>query len=421
MATLPEASVDAVVTDPPYHLTTGKRGGSGQASENLASPAGRSRAGTGFMGKAWDGGDIAHDPATWAAVLRLCKPGAHLLAFGGTRTYHRLACAIEDAGFEIRDQIGWAFGSGFPKSLNLDGEHAGWGTALKPAWEPIVLARKPLDGTVAENVGKHGTGAMNIDGCRVDVSDGEYARNFSGDRGHEGTRDKADRGATDMRMGGGKRPLRVVDPKSSADGNVYGDGIGNGSRAAGTTSLGRWPANLLHDGSPEVLSCFPSTSSGKMKPTHTEAPRAVYGQNASGGYTTMETYGDAGSAARFFYCAKADREDRDDGLAGLVKRKVLIGAAGHKINPMTGMPVVDVPRSNQHPTVKPTDLMRWLCRLVTPVGGTVLDPFAGSGSTGRGALLEGFGFVGIEREAEYVEIARARIAVAAGLFSQESA
>ena len=160
---LADCSIDSCVTDPPYHLTSGKKGGTGLASVNLESPYGRARVTTGFMGMTWDGGDIAHDPAMWAEVLRVLNPGAYLLAFGGTRTYHRLACAIEDAGFEIRDQIGWVFGSGFPKSHN-----GPWGgTALKPAWEPIVMARKPLIGTVAANVQQYGTGGLNIDACRV--------------------------------------------------------------------------------------------------------------------------------------------------------------------------------------------------------------------------------------------------------------
>ncbi len=161
-------SIDSVVTDPPYALTTGKKGGSGPKSVNLESPYGRARITTGFMGKAWDNGDTAFDPAFWADVLRVLKPGGHVLSFGGTRTYHRMACAIEDAGFEIRDQIGWLYGSGFPKSSNQDGEWEGWGTALKPAWEPIVVARKPLIGTVAGNLIAYGVGALNIDGCRVE-------------------------------------------------------------------------------------------------------------------------------------------------------------------------------------------------------------------------------------------------------------
>lgn len=391
MRTLAESSIDAVVTDPPYHLTTGKRGGSGPASICLDTPAGRARIGTGFMGKAWDGGDIAHRPEVWAEALRLCKPGAHLLAFGGTRTYHRLVCAVEDAGWEIRDQIGWAFGSGFPKSLNLDGQWDGWGTALKPGWEPIVLARKPLVGTVAANVEKHGTGALNIDGCRVPTDEslqGSTVRN-------------------DMRGG------RFAAGHKPNPGDI---------EAYEQNTRGRWPANLIHDGSPEVLACFPQTASGKMRPTHTTAGagRAIYGQDAEAGYVTMETYGDAGSAARFFYVPKADREDRNVGLEGRSEQP-LNWSSGDK-NPGS-FQSANTKRSaqNHHPTVKPTDLMRYLCRLITPPGGTVLDPFTGSGSTGRGALLEGFGFVGIEREDEYVEIARLRIAEASGLFSQETA
>jgi len=390
LKTLADSSIDAVVTDPPYHLTSNKAGGSGAKSLNTSSPAGRARIGTGFMGKAWDGGDIAHDPELWAEVLRVAKPGAHLLAFGGTRTYHRLACAIEDAGWEVRDCIAWLYGSGFPKSLNLEGQWGGWGTALKPAMEPIVVARKPLIGTVAENMQEHGVGALNIDGCRISTCEslqGSTVRN-------------------DIRGG------RYASGHKANQGD-----IGEYQQSPN----GRWPANVIHDGSAEVVDHFPLTSSGKMRPTHTTAGRTVFGQNTDGGYTTMETYGDSGSAARFFYVPKADREDRDDGLHGTAKEVALIGAAGHKINPMTGRPVVDIPRCNSHPTVKPTDLMRYLCRLVTPPGGIVLDPFMGSGSTGRGASIEGLGFIGIEQDAGYCEIARKRIAAVGSLWTREQA
>lgn len=372
---LSDASIDACVTDPPYHLTTGKKGGSGPASVNLDSPYGRARVGTGFMGMTWDGGDVAMQPATWAEVLRVLKPGAYLLAFGGTRTYHRLACAVEDAGFEIRDQLGWVFGSGFPKGTDkakIPEAWRGWNTALKPAWEPILLARKPMDGTLAENLQRHGCGALNIDGCRI------------------------------------------------------GDG----------DALGRWPANVIHDGSEEVLEHFPEAPGQLADASSSSSSRKtqnVYGAMKRGNGRDGDSEnrglvgfkmrpgarrGDAGSAARFFYCAKADRGDRDDGLSGF---SLVRSSDRTKENGSGG----DNPRNrtnesqrNHHPTVKPTDLMRHLCRLVTPGEGTVLDPFMGSGSTGRGALIEGFSFVGIEQDPNYAEIARARIKATSPMFAE---
>lgn len=304
---IPDNSVDSIVTDPPYGLS--------------------------FMGKKWDY-DVP-EQAIWEECLRVLKPGGHLLAFAGTRTQHRMAVRIEDAGFEIRDMIAWVYGSGFPKSLDVSkaidkaagavrevigkaqwsnsaahfvpGEDhtarvtlditapatdaarkwEGWGTALKPALEPITVARKPFKGAVADNVLTHSTGALNIDGCRIE----------------------------------------------------------GGSKCDGITTSGRWPANLIHDGSAEVDDSI-------------------------------------GSASRFFYCAKTSRKDRGEG--------------------------------NNHPTVKPTDLMAYLCRLVTPPGGVVLDPFMGSGSTGKAAVREGFRFIGIEMDADYLAIAEARIAHEAG-------
>lgn len=359
LPTLEAGSVDAVVTDPPYHLTTGKRGGAGEASVNPDS-AGRSMVTTGFMGKKWDGGDVAFRPETWAAVLRVMKPGAYLLAFGGTRTYHRLACAIEDGGFEIRDQLAWVYGSGFPKGTDkakIPAEWQGWNTALKPAWEPIVLARKPMIGTLAENLQAHGCGALNVDGCRI-----------------------ATNGETITCIQGGK------------NGGGFNIGSSDGSRSTQFESspLGRWPANLMHDGSEEVLEHFPDAPGQQADLTGSEPSRPalnVYGDFPAPRVALAR--GDAGSAARFFYCPKADREDREHGMDGVEKKPLL---------------------RNHHPTVKPTELMRWLVRLVTPPGGVVLDPFAGSGSTGRAALLERMGFVGIELEDEYAAIARARIA-----------
>lgn len=406
LADIPEASVDSVVTDPPYHLTTGKPGGSGVASDNPNSPAGRSRIGTGFMGKAWDGGDIAFDPATWVAIMRVLKPGGHLVAFGAPRNYHRLAVAIEDAGFEIRDCLQWIFGSGFPKSLDISkaidkaagatrekvatgapvkrmipgadqnkegwektngrkyvpgieraatadaAKWEGWGTALKPAYEPILLARKPLDGTNAENVLRHGVGGLNIDGCRVNAPDGVPKFN--------------------------KRNEPAVS-------ETLGNGL-NGSNRTGEmdTLTGRWPANIIHDGSEEVLAAFPDAP-GAFASVRGDEPstsaRYVFG-GLAGRHAPREKIGDSGSAARFFYSAKADSDDR-------------IGS--------------------KHPTVKPIDLMRWLVRLVTPPGGTILDPFAGTGTTGEAAFYEGFNAILIEREPEYqADIARRMKLILAG-------
>jgi site-specific DNA-methyltransferase (adenine-specific) len=315
-----------VVTDPPYGLS--------------------------FMGKAWDY-DVP-SAKVWCEVLRVLKPGGHLLAFAGTRTQHRMAVQIEDAGFEIRDMIAWVYGSGFPKSRNLDGEWQGWGTALKPALEPITVARKPLVATVAGNVELFGTGAINVDGCRVSAA-GEDFSNVKG------------------------RPLMKINNRRTDEESLNGAAQQEALRKL--KELGRWPANLIHDGSDDVVGLFPqSTSTGGSGPASknwTGDGRTVgaWCKGATGGF------GDSGSAARFFYCAKASKADRGDG--------------------------------NSHPTVKPTELMRYLCRLVTPPGGVVLDPFMGSGSTGKAAVLEGFRFIGIEREAEYLEIARGRIEVPA--------
>lgn len=308
---LPDGSVDACVTDPPYGLS--------------------------FMGKAWDydvpGAEV------WREVLRVLKPGGHLLAFAGTRTQHRMAVQIEDAGFEIRDLIAWVYGSGFPKSRNLDGDWQGWGTALKPALEPITVARKPLVGTVAANVLRHGTGAINVDGCRVETEE------FLGRLNHSPSTFNA------------KNTTPLVD---------------------NSTGKGRWPANLIHDGSEEVVGLFPVQDGRVGMKQHGSGTNAVYGKFERSEMSIGNAGAkDSGSAARFFYCAKASKADR--------------GA------------------DNVHPTVKPTELMRYLCRLVTPPGGVVLDPFMGSGSTGKAAVLEGFRFIGIEREVEYLEIARGRM------------
>ena len=380
MAAMDACSVDAIVTDPPYHLTTGKKGGTGEASVNLESPYGRARITTGFMGKAWDGGDIAHDPAVWIAALRVAKPGAYLLAFGGTRTFHRLAVAIEDAGWEIRDTVMWVYGSGFPKSHN-----GPWGgTALKPAWEPIIVARKPLAGTVAANVQQYGTGGLNIDGCRVAHSE-------------------------DCNMMAAQQSPGEFCRQAARRGDVLE-----------LKPEGRWPANLIHDGSEEVVSLFP-TEAGAAAPVHRRGSdkfRNSYGAFAGDVDEQGSTFhGDTRSAARFFYCAKADRFDRNDGLEGREK-KPLNWSSGTQSPGTFQAPGTDRTSENHHPTVKPTDLMRYLCKLVTPKGGTVLDPFMGSGSTLKAAELEGFSAIGIEIDPEYCEIARNRIASDAPLFAE---
>ena len=320
---VPDNHFDSVVCDPPYHLTSVVKrfGAENAAPAQFGTDGAYARASKGFMGKTWDGGDVAFRVEVWAEVWRVLKPGGYVLAFSGTRTYHRMAVAIEDAGFEIRDQIQWLYGSGFPKSHNLGDEWEGYGTALKPANEPICVARKPLEGTVAQNVLKWGVGAMNIDGCRV-----------SGEpwKAHRATGLASVKFFTE-----GDAP--EIDKESHA--------------------LGRWPANILHDGSDEVLAGFPD-SAGQLAPVGPQhGPRLSV--NTYGDYGPREDFqprNDSGSAARFFYTAKASRTER----------------AG-----------------STHPTVKPISLMRYLVRLVTPPGGFVLDPFAGSGTTGEAAYLEG--------------------------------
>lgn len=375
---IPDNSIDACVTDPPYHLVSiVKRFGAENAKPALSSSQRRfaktgyaysidgegkptpdqyGRLSKGFMGKEWDGGDIAFRPEIWMEVLRVLKPGAHILSFGGTRTYHRMACAIEDAGFEIRDCIQWLYGSGFPKSHNVGrklDEWDGWGTALKPACELIVLARKPLIGTVAENVLGHGTGALNIDGCRVAI----------------------DESVDDPRLGGNGDWSSDKMAKNVYEGGYAGVRVGS-------SPLGRWPANLIHDGSSEVADLFP-VSDGQQgdlignNKWERSSPNGIYGK--MGPASDFIRRGDGGSAARFFYTAKADADDR-------------IGS--------------------KHPTIKPLDLIQYLIRLITPKGGIVLDPFAGSGTAGEAAWREGMRAVLIEREKEYQEDIRRRMSLA---------
>ncbi|HDS1582002.1 TPA: site-specific DNA-methyltransferase [Stenotrophomonas maltophilia] len=349
MRGMADNSVDALVTDPPYGLS--------------------------FMGKRWDY-DV---PSTeiWAECLRVLKPGGHLLAFAGTRTQHRMAVRIEDAGFEIRDMIAWVYGSGFPKSHN-----GPWGgTALKPALEPITLARKPLASTVEGNWRVHGTGALNIESCRVQTHESLFGGAYS--------------------AGG-----RSVSPAMSPTGmNRAGACVGTEYQQP----TGRWPANLIHDGSAEVLAAFPAApgQQGDLRGhSRDRVSLGIYGD--MGAARDAIARADSGSAARFFYCAKATREDRNDGLDSGQAPAVSAGAT------MRDRETANWPErnGNHHPTVKPTDLMRYLCRLVTPAGGLVLDPFMGSGSTGKAAVLEGFQFVGIEQDPVYAAIAEARIRVA---------
>lgn len=477
MASLPDASVDAVVTDPPYDLTAGKKGGTGEASADLSTPYGRARisAGGGFMGQQWDATGVAFDPATWREAFRVLKPGGHLLAFGGTRTWHRLAVAVEDAGFEVRDSIAWLYGSGFPKSLDVSkaidkangrqfedryalGRHIrerrealgltraavnawfgyrdgcehwerqdpsgarvptladwavirerlglsdtylalvereeaerekvgsgksgctagmqllgpsgiaggeyditapatpaaqqwqGWGTALKPAFEPVVVARKPLVGTVAANVLAHGTGALNIDACRIGDAGGGTRCNNRGESG-------------------------VCKGHPSANTSL-GGGV---MRHAAESTAGRWPTNVLLDGSQaDALDRQSGTSVSRIGKSRGADAGDGWGMTATGA-----EYDDQGGASRFFptfrYEAKAPADER---------------------------PRID---GGARPTVKPLDLMRWLVRLVTPPGGVVLEPFAGSGTTAEACVIEGFRCIAIEREAAYLPLIEARL------------
>lgn len=332
----------------------------------------------------------------WASEMyRILKPGAYIASFGSTRTYHRMAAGIEDAGFEIRDQLAWVFGSGFPKSKNLGGDREGWGTALKPGWEPICLGRKPLSGTVAETVAEFGTGAINIAGCRVPVD-----------------------AAVDAAQ------LRSMERSQRTTGDGWGMSTVSGGECAVVRPDGRWPANLCHDGSDEVLAGFPKAAGAQAAVTGEEPSAAADGTRCfhkfartANSQPRIET---DESAARFFYCAKASRADRNAGCENM-PQKQLLWSSGTQNTGSFQSENTDRNVSNFHPTVKPTALMRWLCRLITPPGGRIIDSLMGSGSTGRGAVLEGFSFMGIEREAPYFSIAQARIAEASGeLFSSGS-
>ena len=336
LKTIPDNSVDAVITDPPYGLS--------------------------FMGKKWDY-DVP-SVEVWTECFRVLKPGGHLLSFAGSRTYHRMAVRIEDAGFEIRDQIMWVYGSGFPKSHNIgkaidkmDIEHDydGYGTALKPAHEPIVMARKPLsEKSIAENVMKHGTGGINIDGSRIEMKDKE---NINFDRPR--VREKKD-WVYDLGM-------KWEDPNIKE----YNE-------------QGRFPANIIFDEEAGQLLDEQSgvkQSSKRTSKYNKDTEHTNTYTPAKSDYRDDNTYADKGGASRFFYCPKAAKKDRSEGIELI----------------------------NNHPTVKPTDLMRYLINLITPQNGTILDPFMGSGSTGKAAVRCGVNFIGIEKEQEYMDIASARI------------
>ena len=378
LPTLSEASVDACVTDPPYDLTSGKKGGSGAASVNLDSPYGRARIGTGngaggFMGHKWDGTGVAFKVETWREVYRVLKPGAHLLAFGAPRTFHRMTCAIEDAGFEIRDCLSWLYGQGFPKSLNVGD---GRGTALKPAWEPVVMGRKPLSGTVAANVSAFGTGALNIDAGRVGADDTRRVK--EGGRGQFPHEDDA------------------WEPKTVTVGS----------------ESGRWPANVALD---EAAASMLDEQSGTLR-RNSDKFRSGDGAFKGTAENPEGIGASSGGAARFFYVAKPSRSERDEGIYTDERDYEHSGPRGHAANGDGSPRPRPRPRRNTHPTIKPVELMRWLVRLVTPEGGTVLDPFMGSGTTGMACAFELRPFIGVEREADYIQIAERRIASCAPLF-----
>lgn len=382
MAAMEEASVDSICTDPPYGLSS--EPDCAEVLTHWLAGDDYEHTGNGFMGNSWD--SFVPGPATWKEAYRVLKPGGFLLAFFGTRTYDLGVIAIRLAGFEVRDMVHWLYGSGFPKGGNRDGK----GTCLKPAHEPIVLARKPFKGSVAKNEAKHRTGALNIDACRIHADDAQ---------GGAYTVKRLKPGATLEKTGGNWRP---------DDGVAY----------HGEMKPGRWPANVVHDGSEEVLEGFPHTTSGLMKAGTRRAaqdhPGSVCFGTFGGDEAASDTYADSGSAARFFYCAKASKVDRDEGLDQFAPQQFVQfqtgnGESGAASSLSEGR---DTQYRNIHPTVKPEALMRWLVRLITPPGGLVLDPFTGSGSTGKAAVLEGLGFLGCELTEEYLPIARARITAA---------
>ena len=449
------SSIDSIVTDPPYGLTTivDRFGKEGSAPAKEGTDGSFARLSRGFMGKEWDGSGVEYNVDAWRKCYTVLKPGGYLLAFGGTRTFHRIACAIEDAGFEIRDTILWLYGSGFPKSLNIglaidkkngvdnrtgeirtDGkatnsgsgcyncntegensmqrefeervaqnEWAGWGTALKPAYEPIIVARKPCEGSCVDNVLTYGVGGINIDDCRIPTE--EEISNHS-------------RSA-----------------ESAISKGIFGNSAEQETHQTEGQQLGRYPSNvvLTYDTTDfnEVCGGMPvSGQNGTISREYDRNVHIIYGKYEK--ITPFQSYEDSGSASRYYYCAKASGKDRDEGLEAFATKPTgelqggrQEGSAGSimqnadgttRVNPYAG---TGAPKKNTHPTVKPCELMQYLVRLVTPKGGTVLDPFNGSGSTGKACMYENrerqadYKYIGIELTAEYLPIADARISVIA--------
>ena len=415
---MPDNSVDSIVTDPPYGLS--KEPDMAEVLRHWLAGDDYQHKGGGFMGKTWD--SFVPGPAIWKECWRVLKPGGHLLAFFGSRTYDMGTLAIRLAGFEIRDMGGWLYGSGFPKSHNLEGDWEGWGSALKPAHEPIAFARKPFKGTLVQNVLAHGTGALNIDGCRVGFENetdkatakpGGKATAKSGNLAGKsqdgfvifGPVVDGERLYWSVETGWGSRDGATVFHDAGVENPIEATGREPATQRAEFVAVqggGRWPANLIHDGSEEVLALFPVNAGAAAPVKGTEDSAASVG-NITGKRDRVPGafHADSGSAARFFYCAKASRKDRHEGLDDP-------GEQFKRGTTLRNVENADT-KGNNHPTVKPTDLMAYLCRLVTPPGGLVLDPFMGSGSTGKAAMREGFRFIGCELSEEYAAIARARI------------
>ena len=396
-------TIDSIVTDPPYELN--------------------------FMGKGWDNAGVSFNADTWKKCFEVLKPGGYLLAFGGSRTYHRIACAIEDAGFEIRDTIMWLYGSGFPKSMNIglaidkkngveikssyipndknnvygnnfgggktdnnliaQNEWQGWGTCLKPSFEPIIVARKPFKGSLVDNVIENGVGGINIDECRV----------------------------------GNEIIYSLTKDLSATHGNNWGAGTPTPLTGEKVAHEGRFPANtiLTYDETDfdEVCGGFPYTKGGTRHNT------AIRKSDKNSGYgfdiNTRNEFNDSGSASRYFYCAKASKKDRDEGLDNFEeKQKYYCDGRSNSLEIFGSTDGGRKPLKNIHPTVKPTELMQYLVRLVTPDNGIVLDPFNGSGSTGKAVMYEnkernkGYKYIGIELTEEYLPIAQARIEYVCG-------